>query len=195
MDPCTDRRGAMAHARWLGRAHATLRPPDGAKSHVASGTDPRGQPAAAARCSPCRWMTRTPRPRRPGESSPSKLTSPGAWPRRARRGTAAVRRAPPAPSPTPLRHCRRPPLRRRGARVHCGADDGRAVALAVAAAVERLLATAESPISPGSPSYMRLLAPLVFQTIPRHHSPHTNNDPNSIWQTTLMSCDFPRVTP
>jgi hypothetical protein len=126
-------------------------------------------------------MTRTPRPRRPGESSPSKLTSPGAWPRRARRGTAAVRRAPPAPpspSPTPLRRCRRPPLRRRGARVHCGADDGRAVALAAAAAVERLLATAESPISPGSPSYMRLLAPLVFQTIPRHHSPHTKQRPD-----------------
>ena len=39
MDPCTDRRGAMAHARWLGRAHAALRPPDGAKSHVAFGTD------------------------------------------------------------------------------------------------------------------------------------------------------------
>ena len=33
--PCTDRRGAMAHARLLGRARAALRPSDGAKSHVA----------------------------------------------------------------------------------------------------------------------------------------------------------------
>ena len=38
MDPCTDRRGAMAHARRLGRARSALRPPDGANSHVAFGT-------------------------------------------------------------------------------------------------------------------------------------------------------------
>ena len=39
LDPCTDRLGAMARKRWLGRARAALRPLDGAKSHVASGTD------------------------------------------------------------------------------------------------------------------------------------------------------------
>ena len=38
LDPCTDRLGAMARKRWLGRARAALRPLDGAKSHVASGT-------------------------------------------------------------------------------------------------------------------------------------------------------------
>ena len=43
----------MARARWLGRARAALRPPDGAKSHVASGTGwgavgSRGVPRAQA---------------------------------------------------------------------------------------------------------------------------------------------------
>ena len=38
LEPCTDRRGTMAHAWRLGRARAALRPSDGAKSHVALST-------------------------------------------------------------------------------------------------------------------------------------------------------------